>query len=45
LCELSRVHRLVVDAGITSEWKRILAEAGIDVLIAEGTAVPAAAPT
>jgi len=42
LCELSRVHRLVVDAGITAEWKQILAEAGIDVLIAEGTRVPAA---
>jgi predicted Fe-Mo cluster-binding NifX family protein len=36
------VHRLVVDAGITAEWKQILAEAGIDVLIAEGTRVPAA---
>ncbi len=36
LCELGRVHRLVVDSGITDEWKRIVEAAGIELLIAQG---------
>lgn len=35
LCELDRVDRLVVDAGITDEWKTIVASHGIELTIAE----------
>lgn len=35
LCGLERVHRLVVDAGITQEWRAILTQAGIEVTVAE----------
>lgn len=34
LCPLDRVHRMVVDDGITDEWKRILESAGIALTIA-----------
>jgi DeoR family fructose operon transcriptional repressor len=34
LCSLQKVHRVVVDAGITPEWIRILEHAGIQVLVA-----------
>lgn len=34
LCPLQKVHRVVVDAGITPEWIRILEQSGIQVLIA-----------
>lgn len=36
LCPLDRVHRIVVDKGITDEWRRILSDAGIALTIAEG---------
>jgi DeoR/GlpR family transcriptional regulator of sugar metabolism len=35
LCSLDRVHRVVVDAGLSEDWKRSLASAGIAVTIAE----------
>jgi DeoR/GlpR family transcriptional regulator of sugar metabolism len=35
LCPLEKVNRLVVDSGITPEWKDTFARAGIEVLIAE----------
>jgi DeoR family fructose operon transcriptional repressor len=35
LCPLSRVHRVVVDAGISEEWKQLLTGAGIALTIAE----------
>ena len=35
LCPLDRVHRVVVDAGIPDEWKRLLTSAGIALTIAE----------
>jgi len=35
LCSLDRVHRVVVDAGIPEPWKKILADAGIALTIAE----------
>ncbi|MFN0051360.1 MAG: DeoR/GlpR family DNA-binding transcription regulator [Planctomycetales bacterium] len=35
LCPLDRVQRLVVDAGLSDEWKQILTNAGIAVTIAE----------
>lgn len=35
LCGLERVQRLVVDAGITEEWRSILSQAGIEVTVAE----------
>jgi DeoR family transcriptional regulator, fructose operon transcriptional repressor len=35
LCPLDRVHRVVVDAGITDEWRKILTNAGIALTIAE----------
>ena len=34
LCPLQKVHQLIVDSGITDEWKRILESAGIKVLVA-----------
>jgi len=34
LCSLDKVHRVVVDSGITAEWIRILEHAGIQVLVA-----------
>ena len=34
LCPLQKVHQLVVDRGITDEWRRILEDAGIKVLVA-----------
>ncbi|RPI91153.1 MAG: DeoR/GlpR transcriptional regulator [Planctomycetaceae bacterium] len=36
LCELGRVDRVVVDAGITCEWKSIIEDAGVSLTIAEG---------
>ena len=35
LCGLDRVHRVVVDSGITDAWKAFLTNAGIAVTIAE----------
>lgn len=35
LCPLQKVHQLVVDRGITDEWRRILEDAGVKVLLAE----------
>lgn len=35
LCGLERVHRVVVDAGISDEWKRLLTSAGIALTLAE----------
>jgi DeoR family fructose operon transcriptional repressor len=35
LCPLDRVHRVVVDAGLSEEWKRSLTSAGIALTIAE----------
>lgn len=34
LCPLQKVHQLVVDRGITDEWRRILEDSGIKVLVA-----------
>jgi DeoR/GlpR family transcriptional regulator of sugar metabolism len=35
LCPLDRVHRMVVDAGITEEWKGIVRGKGIELIVAE----------
>jgi DeoR/GlpR family transcriptional regulator of sugar metabolism len=35
LCALDRVHRVVVDAGLSEEWKSLLTRAGIALTIAE----------
>ena len=35
LCGLEKVHRVVVDSGISTEWKDLLANAGIALTIAE----------
>lgn len=35
LCELGRIHVLVVDGGICPEWRRRLTDAGVRVVIAE----------
>lgn len=35
LCPLDRVHRMVVDTGITEEWKGIVREKGIELIVAE----------
>lgn len=35
LCSLDRVHRIVVDAGITDEWKDRLTSAGIALTLAQ----------
>jgi DeoR/GlpR family transcriptional regulator of sugar metabolism len=35
LCPLDRVHRMVVDAGITEEWKEIVRGKGIELIVAE----------
>lgn len=35
LCTLDRVHKLVVDSGITPEWQQTLSQAGVEVLIAD----------
>ena len=35
LCPLQKIHQLVVDRGITDEWRRILENAGVKVLVAE----------
>ncbi len=34
LCPLQKVHQLVVDQGITDEWRKILEDAGVKVLVA-----------
>ncbi|MDB5338318.1 MAG: glpR [Planctomycetaceae bacterium] len=34
LCPLQKVHQLVVDQGITDEWRKTLEDAGIKVLVA-----------
>jgi DeoR/GlpR family transcriptional regulator of sugar metabolism len=36
LAPLSDVDRLVVDAGITDEWKQIVREHGIELIVATG---------
>ncbi len=35
LCPLDRVHRMVVDAGMTEEWKGIVRGNGIELIVAE----------
>lgn len=35
LAPLEKVDRIVVDAGITDEWKQTFAEAGVEVIVAE----------
>ena len=35
LCPLDRVQRMVVDAGITEEWKGIVRGKGIELIVAE----------
>ena len=35
LCALDKVHKVVVDSGITLAWVRILEHAGIQVLVAK----------
>lgn len=35
LCELKRVHRLVVDAGISAEWRAIMADSGVALQVVE----------
>lgn len=35
LCSLDKVHRVVVDSGITAEWRQIFSQAGVNVTIAE----------
>ncbi|MBS0264708.1 MAG: DeoR/GlpR transcriptional regulator, partial [Planctomycetes bacterium] len=35
LCGLEKVHRVVVDSGISTEWRDLLANAGIALTIAE----------
>jgi DeoR/GlpR family transcriptional regulator of sugar metabolism len=34
VCPLSRVHKLVTDAGITDEWRATLKANGVEVLTA-----------
>lgn len=38
LCPLNRVQRVVVDAGITDEWRQLLEREGVAVTVAEGVA-------
>lgn len=35
LCGLEKVDRMVVDAGITPEWRKMLHEAGVELIVAE----------
>ena len=42
VCSLGAVQRVVVDAGIGQEWRSKLAAAGVDVLLVETAAGPAA---
>lgn len=35
ICPLNRVHKLVIDAGITEAWRQNLVSAGVEVLIAK----------
>jgi len=35
LCSLDRVNKLIVDSGITPEWRESLTDAGVEVLVAE----------
>lgn len=35
LCSLDRVNKLIVDSGITPEWRESLGDAGVEVLVAE----------
>ena len=35
LCPLNRVHKLVVDSGLSDEWRRIIEKNGIELVIAE----------
>jgi DeoR/GlpR family transcriptional regulator of sugar metabolism len=35
LCPLDAVDRLVVDSGITAEWKTIVQDAGIELIVVE----------
>lgn len=35
LCPLDKVHRIVVDAGISPEWKKTLTDAGVQLTVAE----------
>lgn len=35
LCPLDKVHRVIVDAGISDEWRKTFADIGVEVTIAE----------
>jgi DeoR/GlpR family transcriptional regulator of sugar metabolism len=35
LCDLGAIHRLVVDEGISTEWRKRISEAGIELVVAE----------
>jgi DeoR/GlpR family transcriptional regulator of sugar metabolism len=35
LCELSSVHRLVVDSGITDEWKERIRDSGVTLFVTD----------
>ena len=35
LCSLKRVNKLIVDSGITPEWRESLTQAGVEVLVAD----------
>jgi len=35
LCPLDKVHRVIVDAGISDEWRKTFADLGVEVTIAE----------
>ena len=38
LCDLGAVHKLVVDAGITPEWRERITAAGVQLIVAEEAA-------
>lgn len=45
LCGLERVQRLVVDSGITDDWRTNLEQLGIEVLIADPVGISAETPS
>ena len=36
LCSLQSVHRLIIDDGITEEWRQIVERAGVELTVVEG---------
>jgi DeoR/GlpR family transcriptional regulator of sugar metabolism len=36
LCSLQEVDRLIVDAGITEDWRKIVERAGVELTVVEG---------